>query len=118
MKASEFIKKFGWEVAKDIVKNCPPMGFLSNPFIKDNGACVRVLTKPSDFEVKLLDDLKRLVESHELVQVGLPELKKAMFSDSKDLEYVKNWILTVSDKLLTEKGVELKKAILDVESCL
>ena len=42
---------------------------------------------------------------------------KSMFSDSKDLDYVKNWLLNVSEKLLTDKGVKLKQAIADVESC-
>ena len=93
MKANEYVKQNGWTMARKAVAECT-YGYGIN-----------------------LDDLKRLVESHELVQLGLPELKKAMFSDSKDLEYVKNWFLTVSEKLLTEKGIKLKQAILDVESC-
>lgn len=106
MKANEFVKKFGWEVAKDTVKNCPPMGFLSNPFIKDNGACVRVLTTPSDFEVQFHKDLKHLVESHELVESygGLFEAK--VYADS---EY-----RSLSVPQITKR---LKQAILDVESC-
>ena len=61
------------------------------------------------------NDLKQIVDAYELVETGLPELKKAMFSNSKDLDYVKNWILTVSDKLMTEKGTRLKQAINHVE---
>lgn len=102
MRANEFVKEFGWGEAKVelIYCKCAPSG---NLFYKNIGVSIA--------------DLKRLVEAWDLVQVGLPELKKAMFSDSKDLECVKNWVLTVSDKLLTEKGIKLKQAILDVESC-
>lgn len=93
----------------------------ANEFLKDNGLkkCSRIVEDliEQGHGGEFVKDLKRLVESHELVEVGLPELKKAMFSDSKDLEYMKNWILTVSEKLLTEKGIKLKQAITDVESC-
>jgi len=95
MNATYFVKKYGLEYAKHIA-------------YEDS-----VILVDLDY-----NDLKRLVESHELVQVELPELKKSMFSNSKDLEYVKNWLLAVSDELLTEKGIKLKRAITDVESCL
>lgn len=68
-----------------------------------------------DWHNQFYKDLKTLVDAYELVQSGLPELKKAMFSESKDLDYVRNWVLTVSDKLLTEKGIKLKQAIQLVE---
>lgn len=96
MRANEFVKKFGWLLSKAFAENWSDLAIYYG------------------FDI---NDLKRLVDSWELVKVGLPELKKAMFSDSKDLEYVKNWVLTVSEKLLTEKGIKLKQAILDVESC-
>ena len=99
MKANEFVKKFGLDRAKQFVN-------------ADSTAHALVFATTG---VSFID-LKRLVESHEIVEVGLPELKKAMFSDSKDLEYVKNWLLTVSEKLLTKKGIKLKQAIADVES--
>ena len=97
MKANEFVKKSGWDDAIALVNASNICGV--------------------DKSIVDIEDLKRLVGSWELVQVGLPELKKSMFSDSKDLDYVKNWLLNVSEKLLTEKGVKLKQAILDVESC-
>ena len=103
MKANEFVKEFGWERSKKAIEMSA--GDFSRAFDIDNG-----------FIIVRRGELKRLVDSWELVQVALPELKKAMFSDSKDLEYVKNWVLTVSEKLLTEKGVKLKQAIADVES--
>ena len=97
MKANEFIKKSVWDDAIALVNASNICGV--------------------DKSIVDIEDLKRLVGSWELVQVGLPELKKSMFSDSKDLDYVKNWLLNVSEKLLTDKGVKLKQAILDVESC-
>ena len=111
MKENEFVKKHGWTAAKKMIDGLKVEyhinGIKTSPtIVLDDGA-----TWIS------YDDLKRLVESWELVQVGLPELKKSMLSDSKDLDYVKNWLLNVSEKLLTDKGVKLKQAIADVESC-
>lgn len=114
MKANEFVKEFGCGEAKKFIGWYG--GDTAFKFIKVKEKTISVHSgdQPYDFHI---NELKSLVESWELVQVGLPELKKAMFSDSKDLEYVKNWVLTVSEKLLTEKGIKLKQAILDVESC-
>lgn len=126
MKANEFVKKFGWEKSKEVVNYRDNHAERTHVY-KFNKSCVDssvlksgayLYTESYNEYAVNVDDLKRLVESWELVQVGLPELKKAMFSDSKDLEYVKNWLLTVSEKLLTEKGIKLKQAIADVESCL
>ena len=94
MKANEFVKKFGWEKAKKIVG-----GFnynSSNKFItslKDNSAIH-------------IDDLKRLVESHELVEkVGGLENAKTFDEDS---------VYCIAH--LTDLD-SLKKSIADVESC-
>jgi hypothetical protein len=114
MKANEFVREFGWDGEKKFIGWYG--GDTAFKFIKVKVKTISVHSgdQPYDFHI---NDLKCLVDSWELVQVGLPELKKSMFSDSKDLEYVKNWVLTVSEKLLTEKGIKLKQAILDVESC-
>ena len=96
MNAIEFVKKHGIEYTTGIVVGCES-GFLPK---NDN-----------------YFDLKQIVYAFELVETGLPELKQAMFSDSKDLDYVKNWVLTVSEKLLTEKGIKLKQAINLMEQC-
>lgn len=69
-----------------------------------------------DWHNQFYKDLKTLVDAYVLAQSGLLELKKAMFSESEDLDYVKKWVLTVSEKLLTEKGIKLKQAIKLVES--
>ena len=118
MRANEFVKKFGWEVVKDTVKNCPPMGFLSEPLIKDDGECVRVLIKPSDCEVQFHKDLKRLVESHELVEKyeSLAEAKSHL-GRIRFCIATKTWF----GKALLNWSVyadKLEKAILDVESYL
>lgn len=102
VKANEFVKKFGWEKASLELDRRSLDGSF---WFEWRGGRVFV------------SDLKRLVESHEIIAVGLPELKKEMFSDSRDLDYVKNWLLTVSEKLLTKKGIRLKQAVVDVESC-
>ena len=102
--AIEFVKKFGWDYCKNTTLNWKN----KNPYL--------IISVDENLSIHI-EDLKRLVEAHDLVELGLSELKKSMFSDSKDLDYVGNWILTVSEKLLTEKGVKLKQAIILVESC-
>ena len=92
MSAIEFIKKYGWEHGKDVSN-----GWITN------------------YENIDLNELKSYIEAYELVQTGLPELKKSIFNNSIDVEYVKNWLLAVSDGLLTEKAVKLKQAIKLVE---
>lgn len=104
MNAIEFVKKFGLDLVKRDVEAWQGGFIKREDFLEHYG-----------FDI--LDDLKQIVDAFELVETGLPELKKVMFSNSKDLDYVKNWILTVSDKLLTEKGVRLKQAINLVEKC-
>ena len=99
MTAVEFIKKYDWGRVNDLYK-------------KSEG-CDGI--RPAQGGYVKRDELKPYIEAYELVEVGLPELKKSMFSDSIELEYVINWLLTVSDKLLTEKGVKLKQAIKLVE---
>ena len=99
MRANEFVKKFGWDVAKhkaDELKIIENMGDKLS--IEDS-------------------TLIRLVESYELVQTGLQELKDKMFSNDKTIDDVKQWVLTANESLLTPKGLELKQAIKIVESC-
>ena len=85
MKASGFVKKFGWEEAK---------AFLS---------------LDSDVEIvytaSLFDDLKRLVESHELVEKhgGLDKAKLKV---------------KLNNAAMLETSKHLKQAIADVESCM
>lgn len=84
MKANEFIEKHGWDYTKGIVVACES-GFLP---------------KNQNY-----DDLKRLIESHDLVEHagGLDSAKKQI--ELKDSEDNCLWC------------VDLKIAIQDVESC-
>lgn len=96
MKANEFVKKFGWEEAKKIVGE---FNYNSrNKFItslKDNSAIN-------------IYDLKRLIESHELVEkVGGLSMAKDFY---ENFECVHVGLDLVSCR-------SLGKAILDVESC-
>lgn len=81
MKANEFVKKFGWEVAATDLRNHEKYGTRSILYI--------------------YEDLKRLVESWELVDSygGLDELKEFLST------------------LSMEPNDYLKQAIADVESC-
>lgn len=81
MKANEFVKKFGWDRAKREVEL---IGTIAAMCCED------------DFN----NDLKRLVESHELVEkLGGLNDAKVVSNSGKYYKY-------------------LKKAIADVESCL
>ena len=91
MKANEFVKKFGLDLAKLDVRA------VKGGFIKRES-----LVEHYGFDI--LDDLKRLVESHELVKEhGTIERAK---------EYAN------SPYTAPEVKERLKQAIADVESCL
>ncbi len=93
MKASEFVKKFGLKLAqRDIAA-------LDSGFIK-----LEDFLEHYGFDI--LDDLKRLVESHELVQCyGGYDLAKNVMQ------------ITPLRKSSYDFIEKLKQAIADVESC-
>ena len=90
MKANEFVKKFGLDLAKRDVRALES-GFIKREDILEH------------YGFDILDDLKRLVESHELVQdlYGIERAKQ--YADSK--------------YTAPEISVAIKQAITDVESC-
>lgn len=90
MKANEFIKKFGLVLAKLDVRAFES-GFIKREDIVEH------------YGFDILDDLKRLVESHELVEKvgGLAEAKRI-----------------ANNPLAIFNTLPLKQAIADVESCL
>ena len=91
MKANEFVKKFGWNDARVCILNC---ACPEDRWLMRHGN----LLSDQDF-----DDLKRLVESHELIEQynGLFEAKE---------------LIRVSPKMTSELR-EVAAAIADVESC-
>ena len=108
MKANEFVKKFGWDEVKRIVStytNATHVIDDARLFIND----VQYKKHCGWFADSLdsmvtFNDLKRLVESHELVQsYGGVDI-------AKNCEYTEDL-----DRVIY--NVELAKAILDVESC-
>lgn len=108
MKANEFIKKHGWQAVIEAVKTTPvDHDFQSTdlePKLAKDGSIIR-------FDCKIYTishaEVKRLVESHELVESygGLENAKGK-------LEYF-DWIPSGS-----WNHALLSKAIADVESCL
>ena len=101
MKANEFVKKFGWgEVTKFVgwYGGDTSFKFLK---VKEHTIAVHSGDQPYDFHI---DNLKRLVESHELVMdyYGLARAKEH----------------AESNYTAPELKAALKQAIADVESCL
>lgn len=95
MKANEFVKKYGWDLVKRDIA-CLESGFITkSDFMEHYG-----------FEI--LDDLKRLVESWELVE------KHGGLSEAKEIEQ-QYWNSGVGSAMIV--SMELKQAIADVESC-
>lgn len=99
MKANEFVKKFGWDRAKREVALIGTIAMMCG----DN-----------DFN----NDLKRLVESHELVAIHGFEKSKEIVANAPSDDHFYSW--TLGDSGVRDKTVnigELRKAIADVESC-
>lgn len=94
MKANEFVKKFGWGVAINLSNEMT--GITQD--VADCAAC---------WGQSEWDYLKRLVESHELVESygGLESAKKELQRQS-----ILRWINPETERL--------RVAIADVESCL
>lgn len=85
MKANELVKKLGWNTAKEALTM----------------ACDKLKHVNYKNHAVLISDLKRLVESHELVEsIG-------------GLEFAKNFIKITGSTI----DSTLEKAITDVESC-
>lgn len=96
MKANEFVKKFGWEHAKLHI---------------DNMEAVQIGNNHQEY----IDDLKRLVESHELVESwgGIGRCKFFM----KGMKLNKCDSVKCPKTGMIVSRVKMEKAIADVESC-
>ena len=105
MKANEFVKKFGWEEANSFVNWYGGKTSFKFLKVKEQTISVHSGDQPYDFHI---DALKRLVESHRLIEVegGIDQVKDTFIFAYKH----------GADEL-TEYGKRLKQAIFDVESC-
>ena len=107
MNAKEFIQKFGWNDARVCILNC---ACPEDRWFMRHGD----LVSDQDF-----DDLKRLVESYELVAIHGFEKSKEIVANAPSDDHFYSWTLGgsgVRDK--TVNIGELRKAIADVESCM
>ena len=92
MKANEFFKKVGIDAVRSYV---------------------------AAYEDALTGDLKRIVESHELVAIHGFEKSKEIVANAPSDDHFYSW--TLGDSGVRDKTVNigaLRKAIADVESCL
>ena len=116
MNANEFVKKFGWDRAKEIINGA---GDHHRYFIADSISVT--YSKYSDC-FDSIDALKRLVESHEMVERfgGLDKAKKSLETAYKRFTTKISYSVETDDKTyLTGVFIEdLEQAITDVESCL
>ena len=103
VKANEFVKKFGLKLAqRDIAA-------LDSGFIKHDDFL-------EHYGFDILDDLKRLVESHELVESfgGLKMAKESLKNLPSEYQ---SYTMTRDDTGATTQSFKLNQAIADVESC-
>ncbi|AOA58309.1 hypothetical protein [Acinetobacter larvae] len=105
MKANEFVKQLGW------LKACSVVNHYSG--------VVEYKSRDGDLLFKFhVNDLKRLVESHEIVAIHGLEKSKEIVANAPSDDHYYSWVLGgsgVHDK--TVNIGELRKAIADVESC-
>lgn len=103
MKANEFVKKFGLKITKKILSNAPDWAY-ETAGIKDYANKEWSKNYPMGAYVKV-DDLKRLVESHELVEsVG-------------GIEKAKHEAYFLTMNVVGFDPTKLERAIADVERC-
>lgn len=103
MRANDFVKKHGWDIAKKHPND------------------VREAVNQAPYKHSLEDfslDLKRLVESHALVGIHGYQKSKEIVENAPSDDHFYSW--TLGDSGIRDKTVnigELRKAIADVESC-
>ena len=130
MKANEFVKKFGWDKAKEVASFtsnvcADPTHFDSDLDIYVHFDDFKGVMDESDV---CIADLKRLVESHELVERvgGLDRVKKAL--DGKHIGYTHFYLHSNDRYVFLDHYVDFipdhaqhigmfNKAIKDAEAC-
>ena len=122
MKANEFVKKHGWDEAAKLIGNFPEWadGYceVDKEFLNYSDAQDGYTLADCEHCVEFIN-LKRLVESHELVAIHGFEKSKEIVANAPSDDHFYSWILGgsgVRDK--TVNIGELRKAIADVESCM
>ena len=108
MKANEFVKKFGWEEASEIVDGIPDkfkFKCLSSTCWDTNIYKYSDRFKPRQSLINMAD-LKRLVESHAMIEKDFESVEIAEY------EYM------VSGCYSEPYWIRIKQAIADVESCM
>lgn len=96
MKATEFVKWFGWNITKYNLK------YHLNESEK-------LVYMDWILSVEDVDDLKRLVESHELLKI--------IDLESPLIDELVNELIETGRPRLVELGKRIKQAIADVEAC-
>ena len=123
MKANEFIKEHGLQYTKNLVRDYPNHTHVTDDgrmFINENTCAAHIKFQLG--ELVRIADLKRLIESHELVESAIEW--------HGDIVAVKNYIENVDSglkhgvyfkcaaKKTKDNNDKLKQAIADVESCM
>ena len=114
MKANEFVKKVGWDLAKELADECPS---YCN-YLHENGFYQISEAWQLNEKHVLVSDLKRLVESYDYVQIHGYEQSKEIVDDAPSDNVYYSWLLGTSG--VKDKTVHigtLRKAIADVEAC-
>ena len=107
MRANEFVKKFGWGWAKDVVNNQPKTDAqIFNPYNQKYSSSYNIKKGVS------VAWLKHFVESHEIVEYIGNDLDgaKQVYAFTKDCVHI-----AMRDRMIPV--IRLKQAIADVESC-
>src|SRR5690606_6967170 len=125
MKANEFVKEYGIDIARECLEE-RPKNWETCHLKLSNFELVKYIPSPLDFID--VDDLKRLVESHELVekQGGLERVKKVI--DGKHIGYTHFYLHSNGRYVFLDHYVDFipdhaqhigmfNKVIADVESC-
>lgn len=104
MKANEFVKKFGVDAIKHD---------LSGYFKDEKIGTIQVLTHEKEYIEVDGDNLKRIIESHDLVEKVISDHNKSFKECQIDTHGLKSFVKK-NPKIYPKR---LKQAIYDVESC-
>lgn len=104
MKANEFVKKVGWDLAKELADECPD---YCN-YLHENGFYIISETWQLNERHVLVLDLKRIIKSYDLVE---------KYKKGRGIRFRIRWGQFRHGDT-KEYNDRLKQAIADVESCM